>query len=40
MLRDEQGLEKRLAIKRMPWDRIIKLRGEVQEASMACPTRI
>ena len=38
MLKDEQGLDKRLAVKRMPWHRIKRLRGEVQEASVCADT--
>lgn len=33
VLKDERGLDRRLAVKRMPWRRINSLRGEVQEVS-------
>lgn len=35
MLTDEQGFQKRLAIKRMPWENIRRLRGVLQEVSVA-----
>lgn len=39
MVKDENGFDKGLAVKRMPRDTINELRGQVQEASTACLTR-